>query len=47
MADFGGYLMRLYSAGPLTEYLFYFPGLRQLDLSNNQLVGTIPAYALM
>jgi hypothetical protein len=27
--------------------MFYFPGLRQLDVSSNQLVGTIPAYALM
>jgi hypothetical protein len=35
------------AAGPLTEYMFYFPGLRQLDVSSNQLVGTVPAYALM
>jgi hypothetical protein len=34
-------------AGPITEYMFYFPGLRQLDVSSNQLVGTIPSYALM
>jgi hypothetical protein len=33
-------------AGPITENIFYFPGLRRLDLSNNRFVGTLPNYAM-